>query len=103
MANLLHSVSTFKVAPLWCFEANSFNPASKYILIKTGKTFFKICQSPGYGILDGQTENTDMTDGQPVIDEWKQICENKDKVFSVFTDEILQEFHACRMEQSAEK
>jgi hypothetical protein len=41
-------------------------------------------------ILDGQTENTDMTGGQPVIDEWKQICENKDKVFSVFTDEILQ-------------
>jgi hypothetical protein len=39
-------------------------------------------------ILDGQTENTDMTDGQPVIDEWKQICENKDKVFSVFIDEI---------------
>jgi hypothetical protein len=31
-------------------------------------------------ILDGQTENTDMTDGQPVIDEWKQMCENKDKV-----------------------
>ena len=53
-------------------------------------------------ILDGQTENTDMTDGQPVIDEWKQICENKDKVFSVFIDEILQEFHAWRMEQSAE-
>jgi hypothetical protein len=44
-----------------------------------------------------------MTDGQPVIDEWKQICENKDKFFfSVFTDEILQEFHAWRMEQSAE-
>jgi hypothetical protein len=39
----------FHEAPLWCFEANSFNPASKYILIKTGKTFFKICQSPGYG------------------------------------------------------
>jgi hypothetical protein len=52
------------VAPLWCFEANSFK--------------------------------------QPVIDEWKQICENKDKVFSVFTDEILQEFHEWRMEQSAE-
>jgi hypothetical protein len=53
-------------------------------------------------ILDGQTENTDMTDRQPVIDEWKQICENNDKVFSVFTDEILQEFHAWCMEQSAE-
>jgi hypothetical protein len=37
------------VAPLWCSEANSFNPASKYILIKTGKTFSNICQSPGYG------------------------------------------------------
>jgi K+-transporting ATPase A subunit len=43
-----------------------------------------------------------MTDRQPVIDEWKQICENNDKVFSVFTDEILQEFHAWCMEQSAE-
>jgi hypothetical protein len=42
MVNLLHSVITFKVAHQWCFEANSFNPASKYILIKTSKTFFKM-------------------------------------------------------------
>ena len=32
-------------------------------------------------IVDGQLENTDITDRQPVIDECKQICENKDKVF----------------------
>jgi hypothetical protein len=29
-------------------------------------------------ILDGQLENTDITDRQPVIDGCKQICENKD-------------------------
>ena len=32
-------------------------------------------------ILDGQLENTDITDRQPVIDGCKQICENKDKFF----------------------
>jgi hypothetical protein len=35
-------------------------------------------------ILDGQLENTDITDRKPVIDECKQICENKDKVFFLF-------------------
>jgi hypothetical protein len=53
MANLLHSVITFKVAHQWCFEVNSFNPASKYILIKTSKTFFKIQKITDFVLIVG--------------------------------------------------